>query len=69
MAGLYYKALYGKDQYEYDEDNYQPGVLGHISGFFMGLASPLDIASLAFGGVAGGVGKTKAGNFLLKRWG
>ena len=69
MAGLWYKKTYGKNEYEYDDAEYDPGVLGHITSFFMGLASPLDISSLAFGGIAGKGGAQIAKGGLLKKWG
>ena len=69
MAGLWYKYMHGRDEHEYSDKDYEPGVLGHVAGFFLGLGSPLDAASLVVGGGAGKIGARAASKSLLNRWG
>ena len=63
MSGLAYTAMYGKEPYEIGD--YEPGLIGEIGSFFIGLANPLDLGLFVLSGFGGG---KVAGTKLAQSW-
>ena len=60
FAGLVYQSMYGEPLY--DVKDYDPGVMGHVTQFFMGMLSPLDIFAFSRMGKLGAASNKFATN-------